>query len=298
MSRGEILGVGEVLWDLLPSGPRLGGAPGNFVFHCMQLGHASVVVSRIGIDHWGQRLRAELRRLHAPDALVQVDNDHATGTVAINLDETGQPTYTITENVAWDFIEPDAANMEAARQARIICFGSLAQRQPRSAATIQLLLRSPQLAPGSRIHIFDVNLRQQFYSADLLSTALQLADWIKVNEEELAVLANLWDLPTATPAQTLAALRQQFHLTLACVTRGERGCLVQSKHEEIDLPGVPVRVVDTVGAGDAFTAGLACLWLEGRSLRSAAEFANRYAAQVAAAAGATPHIDRRLCEYE
>jgi len=293
MTSFEILGLGEVLWDLLPSGPRLGGAPCNFAFHCRQLGHSSAIVSRIGADDWGKKLAAELDRFHVPRALVQTDTQHATGTVSVALNQEGHPTYTITENVAWDFVEPPEDLLALVAPARVICFGSLAQRLETSRHTIRQILHTSRSLPGRRIHIFDVNLRQHFFSTELLDASLRLADWVKVNEEELAVLANLFDLPKVTDLSTLASLRERYNLSLACMTRGERGCVVQTADEQIDEPGVAVQVADTVGAGDAFTAGLACLSLEGKPLRNVVRFANRYAARVAASVGATPEIDRK-----
>lgn len=292
MTRFQILGLGEVLWDLLPSGPRLGGAPCNFAFHCRQLGHSSAIVSRIGADDWGKKLAAELDRLRVPRELVQTDTQHATGTVSVALNEAGHPTYTITENVAWDFIEMPDDLPAIISPAKVICFGSLAQRHETSRHTIRHILEASRSLPGRRIHVFDVNLRQHFYSTELLDASLRLADWVKVNDEELAVLANLFDLPKVTDLSTLASLRERYNLSLACLTRGERGCVVHTADEQIDEPGVFVQVADTVGAGDAFTAGLACLSLEGQPLRSVVRFANRYAARVAASAGATPKIDR------
>lgn len=294
----ELLGLGEVLWDLLPSGPRLGGAPCNFVFHCNQLGHSSAIVSRIGADRLGAELRNELQSLGVASEFVQEDAEHPTGTVTVEIDSAGQPKYTITESVAWDFVEPRPEIAPTMQNAQVICFGSLAQRHERSRTTIQGLLRGSRSSPGKRVHVFDVNLRQHFYSAELLDASLKLSDWVKLNEEELTILANLLGLTGVSHESTVAALRDRYKLALVCMTRGERGCLVQTGAEEIDEPGVLVQVADTVGAGDAFTAGLACLTLEGKPLRTAVRFANKYAARVAASVGATPRIDRKSIEHE
>lgn len=287
----EILGLGEVLWDLLPDGPRLGGAPCNFAFHCRQLGHASTPVSRVGTGELGLALRQELHALDLPTDFVQIDPAHPTGTVRVDLDPTGQPRYTIAENVAYDFLEWDARYPDLLANVRAVCFGTLAQRNPVSRGTIRRMLQDTKA-----LRVYDVNLRQRFYDRDTIEESLRLSDWVKLNADELDVLTNLFDLPAVFPSAALAELRSRYRLALACLTRGERGCLVQTETEEVDLPGVPVTVADTVGAGDAFTAGLVCLTLEGQPLRDAAAFANRLAARVAAAVGATPRIDRNEME--
>ncbi|MFL5341145.1 MAG: carbohydrate kinase family protein [Gemmataceae bacterium] len=297
MSAFPILGIGEVLWDLLPGGPRLGGAPCNFAFHCQQLGHGSRIISRVGCDDLGMRLRDELRALAPPLLeLIQSDATHPTGTVRVEIDENRQPRYTITSDVAWDFVEFEKQHEDLARAPSAICFGSLAQRSPVSRATIRTMLDQSHESLSPPIRVFDINLRQQFYDREIIEESLKRSDWLKLNADELPVLANLFDLPRISPSKDLAAIRDRYGLALVCLTRGERGCLVQTAGEEIDLPGIPVEVADTIGAGDAFTAGLVCLTLEGRPLRDAAAFANRFAARVAGEVGATPRIDRREIE--
>jgi fructokinase len=286
----EIVGVGEVLWDLLPGGRQLGGAPFNFTFHCHQLGHAAAIVSRAGADDLGRESRATVRRLGLPDMHIQEDPEHPTGTVAVALDAGGVPTFTIAPDVAWDYLAWDDALAALFRQAHAVCFGTLAQRHPTARATLQRALQ----AAGGALIVCDVNLRQHFYSREVIETSLAASRWVKLNEDELLVLRNLLGLAGTSEAAMLAALRARYRLELACLTRGGRGSLVQTADEEVDLPGVPVKVVDTVGAGDAFTAGLLCCVLEGRPLPAAAAFANALAARVAAAPGGTPVIDRHL----
>jgi len=292
----EILGVGEALWDMLPAGPMLGGAPCNFAFHCNQLGHRAAILSRIGADPLGQTLRQELRRLRVSDALVQADPVHPTGTVFVHLDAYGKPSYTISEEVAWDYIDNAPTNDLSSVQ--VICFGTLAQRHEVSRNSILSLLRQSRADGVARIHIFDVNLRQRFYSERLLDASLRLSDWVKVNEEELEVLADLFELQGHSVESRIAELRSRYDLKLACMTRGERGCLVQTASENVDVNGIEVQVADTVGAGDAFTAALATMQLEGKSIAASARFANRYAAKVAASVGGTPAIDRKSIEHE
>jgi fructokinase len=275
MSAGRpIVALGELLWDLLPTGPRAGGAPFNFAYHCHQLGHPAVIVSRLGDDEQGRQLRAEVRRLGLSDEYIQTDPEHSTGTVQVSLDAAGQPEYTITDRVAWDFIESGPRLDALAESARAVCFGTLAQRAPESRATIR---RSVALTHG--LIVLDLNLRPPFDSAETIRESLDLADWLKLNEDEAHRLSADIDVP------------------LICRTRGANGCDLHTPvHLIVDLPGIPVRVADTVGAGDAFTAALLTQHLEGRPLREAARFANAYAAVVASKVGGTPSVTRAEVE--
>lgn len=284
----EILGVGEVLWDLLPAGRALGGAPCNFVFHCRQLGHDAAIISRLGSDELGREARAELGRLGLDTSLVQQDDAHPTGTVGVKL-EGGQPTYTIHEDVAWDHLVVEPALEAALAHARVVCFGTLMQRHPASRAAVRRLVK---LASGQALVVCDINLRQHYYSKEVLEASLALSRWAKLNDAELAVLRGLFQLGGKAEREQLASLRKKFRLELAALTLGERGCLVQSDDEEVSVPGERVQVVDTVGAGDAFTAGLVCGVLQGMEVADAARLANRLAARVAASRGGTPAIDR------
>jgi fructokinase len=290
--KAVIVGIGEILWDLFPAGRQLGGAPFNFTFHCHQLGHAAVPVSRVGNDDLGRDIRAAVRRLGLSDAFLQDDPDHATGTVTVALDQRGQPAFTITPDVAYDYLAWNAGLESLLARARAVCFGTLVQRHATARATVQRILHTAH----SALRIYDINLRQQFYSREVIEASLTASDWVKLNEDELIVLRDLLGLSGATDTATLADLRQRYNLELAALTRGERGCLVQTAGEEIDIPGRRVPVVDTVGAGDAFTAGLLVYTLEGKSLAEAAAFANRLAGYVVASAGGTPRLGRSEIE--
>jgi fructokinase len=285
---GEIVGLGEVLWDLFPGGRQLGGAPFNFTFHCHQLGHPSVMVSRVGADNLGREIREAVRHLGLSDAYLQEDANHPTGTVKVALDDRGQPSFTITPDAAYDYLAWEAGLESLFAEARAVCFGTLVQRCPVARETVQRALA----AASKALVVYDINLRQHFFSKEVIEASLGASDWAKLNEEELAVLRDLLSLSEATPSALLAELRRRYALDVIALTRGERGCLVQSADEEKDVPGVPVQVVDTVGAGDAFTAGLLIYVLEGKSLAKAAVFANRLAARVAASAGGTPTFHR------
>jgi fructokinase len=271
-----IVALGEVLWDLLPSGPRAGGAPFNFAFHCHQLGHPAIIVSRVGDDELGRQLRTEVRRLGMSDEYIQTDRQHPTGTVQVSVDAGGQPAYTITEHVAWDFIEWEPRLEVLAESAVAVCFGTLAQRSPESRSSIR---RFVALDHGSIV--LDLNVRPPFDSAEITRESLDLADWLKLNEDEARRLPPDFD-PSA--------------MELVCITRGAGGCLVKTPAEVVDLPGMTVRVADTVGAGDGFTAALLTQHLEGKSLREAARFANAYAAVVASKPGGTPTVTQAEVE--
>src|SRR5262245_26103677 len=263
--RGVIVGLGELLWDLLPAGKQLGGAPANFAFHCRQLGHPAAVVSRVGADDLGREARERLRALGLSDEHVQADEAHLTGTVSVALDESGHPTYTIHADVAWDYLAWDERLAGLLGRAEAVCFGTLAQRHPTSRSTIRQALRA---APNA-LRIYDLNLRQDHYGRDTVEASLRACRWVKLNDAELVVVRDLLGLEGTSEVRTLADLRRRYGRELAALTRGERGCLVQTDDEEVSVPGVPVTVVDSVGAGDAFTAGLLCAVLEGKPVAAA-----------------------------
>jgi fructokinase len=290
--RGAIVGLGEVLWDLLPGGRVLGGAPLNFAFHCHQLGWPSAVVSRVGADDLGREILAALRGHGLSDEFVQEDPARPTGTVPVTLGPDGQPQFTITPDVAYDALawQPSWDALFGAAQA--VCFGTLIQRTPAAREAVSRALAAARNA----LVVYDVNLRQHYYSREVVEASLGASRWVKLNDDELAVLKELLGLRGEGEPAVLAHLRRRYGLELACVTRGARGCLLQTADEEVAVPGRPVGVVDTVGAGDAFTAGLLVTALEGRTLAEAAAFANRLAGRVAASAGGTPRIDRAEIE--
>lgn len=295
-----IVALGELLWDLLPTGRRAGGAPFNFAFHCNQLGHPAVIVSRVGDDDLGRELRAEVKRLGMSDEFIQTDPDHATGTVTVQLDVQGQPTYTITENVAWDFIHWGPTLVGLAKSARAVCFGTLAQRGQRSRAAIGAII---SLTNADCLAVCDINFRKPFLSQEVIDDSLRLADWLKANEQEAAELAQSLD---AWPAEYMGGVGGYWRQRLLpailsdkavyAVTRGPNGCVVGDVRQDVDLPGIPVQVVDTVGAGDAFTAALLTQTLEGKPLVEAARFANAYSAVVCTKPGGTPRVSREEVE--
>ncbi len=286
-----IVGLGELLWDLLPEGKKPGGAPANFAYHARALGDEGLPVSRIGADPLGQELRARLAALGLPAEHVQVDPRRPTGTVHVALDSRGVPTYTITPEVAWDYLAWDRGLEALATRADAVCFGSLAQRGPVSRATIRAFLAATR--PGC-LGVFDVNLRQSWYSPEVLRDSLQRCSIAKLNETELPVVLRALGLPAGGLEEGCRCLREAFGLALVCLTLGAEGSLLCTASGCSRSPGVKVEVADTVGSGDAFTAVLCHHWLRGASLARTAEAANRYGAWVASQVGPTPAAPAEL----
>lgn len=284
-----IVGLGEVLWDLLPSGKVLGGAPANFAYMAHLLGDHGVVASRVGDDALGQQACAVMASLGLSTQYIQQDCQHETGFAEVAIDDAGQPMFTIKEPVSWDFLEWTPAWEELARKVDVVCFGSLAQRSATSAATVGRFLRASR---PEALRIFDVNLRQKYYSNDILERSLQYADVLKLTDHELIHLTSLLGFKASGEEESARQLLEECDLKLVCVTRGSRGSLLVSYEETVEHPGIAVKVVDSVGAGDAFTACLAHHLVRGRSLEEISEFANRLASWVATQVGATPSMDR------
>ncbi len=283
-----IVGIGELLWDVFPDGRKVaGGAPFNFAFHCQQLGHEAVIVSRVGDDDLGRELRDEVKRLGLSDEFIQTDRDHPTGTVQVSVDAQGQPSYTITENVAWDFIAWDDSVERLHQLGGAACYGSLALRNEVSRQTIDRYVCPWKPGVDPELVILDVNLRTS--NTDMLGDRPFESDWLKMNDSEVNRIDN-WR------GDIELVMRELAHPLVVIVTRGESGCSVYTRSEAIHEPGIPARVVDTVGAGDAFTAAMVCLHLEGHPLRECARFANHYAARVCEHQGGTPRIDRAEVE--
>jgi fructokinase len=283
------IGLGELLWDLFPEGKQLGGAPANFAYMTRLLSDEGMVASRVGNDALGRAAGRRLERLGLRTSHIQLDSTHPTGTVKVQVDPAGQPTFRIAEAVAWDFLAWTPEWRALAERADAVCFGSLAQRSPESRSTIRAFLSA--LRPGAT-RVFDVNLRQSFYDADTLSESAKLADIMKVNNDELAVVAKLLGIPFIYDELRAARwLRDTFGLKLVCITRGAKGSLLVGAEETSEHPGYRVHVADTVGAGDAFTAALVYHHLRHASVPTLNEAANRMGAWVASQTGATPPRD-------
>jgi len=291
-----IVGLGEALFDCLPSGRKLGGAPANFAYHVSQFGLNGCAISAIGNDELGLEIEQTFDRVGLSYVLPHVEQP--TGTVQVTLSANGIPQYDICQSVAWDNIPYTDEIAAIARQTKAVCFGSLAQRSEVSRRTILSFLDA---MPEDAMRVFDINLRQQWYSKEVIEQSLMRSDVLKINDEELDVVAPML-LGVATTAGTLIAqdadkarqvcrqMIQQYHLRLVILTCGAVGSYVFSSKEESYLPTPKVEVVDTVGAGDSFTAAFVACTLLGKTIKEAHHKAVEVSAFVCTQAGAMPKL--------
>jgi fructokinase len=293
MKKFTTVGLGELLWDIFPEGRQLGGAPANFAYMTNLLGDEGIVASRVGRDELGEDARRRLEHLGLGTSCIQLDPTYRTGIVQVEVDAKGQPTFQIAEPVAWDCFEWTPAWHSLAQKADAVCFGSLAQRSPQSRQTIYAFLKTIR---AETTRVFDVNLRQSFYSAQTLADSAKQADIIKLNNDELPTFAQLLGFPFHDEESAAQWLLHTFHIKLVCVTRGARGSLLMSEYAKQEHPGIRVHVSDTVGSGDAFTAALVYHYLRGDSLATMNEAANRMGSWVASQTGATPAPDEARLE--
>ena len=293
MKRHTVVGLGELLWDILPDGKQLGGAPANFAYMTSLLGDEGLVASRVGNDALGRSAARRLQRIGLKTSHIQLDSEHATSTANVNVDAAGQATFEFGDSVAWDFFQWTTDWHELAEKVDAVCFGTLAQRAPRSRATVRAFL---QAVNKRTVRVFDVNLRPPHYSAESLDESLKLTDIVKLNHDEIAIVPKLLGF-TGDGEETAACwLREKYKLKLVCVTRGAQGSLLASEKDIVIHAGCKVRVVDTVGSGDAFTAALVYHYLRQASLATLSEAANRMGSWVAGHAGATPKRDNKQLE--
>jgi fructokinase len=280
-----IVGLGEILWDIFPNGKKLGGAPANFAYISSLLGERGIVASRIGNDDLGREVLQQLSAHHLATSCLQSDPQHPTGAAKVSLDANGQASFEIISPVAWDFFQLTPDWTKLAQKADAVCFGTLAQRSPQSQKTIQDFLSA---TPPAALHVFDVNLRQSFYSAQIILDSIKKTHILKLNSEELPIILSL--LGQTFPDEISGArwLQEKFQLKMVCLTRASRGSLLLTANAYDEHPGIPVKVIDTVGAGDAFTAALVYHFLRGASLSAMNIAANRMGTWVASQFGAMP----------
>ncbi len=282
-----VVGLGEVLWDLLPSGKQLGGAPANCAYHANALGAVGVVLSAVGNDALGHEIIDTLYQKGLATAHVSVLDDLDTGTVSVELNADGQPAYTIHENVAWDQIPMNISTMHLAQSTAAVCFGSLAQRSEITRNTIRDFINN---TPSDCLRVFDINIRQESIPKEILSESLELATVLKLNDEELPYLAKEFDCDGDEKNQ-LQQLRSQFNLELVAYTRGAMGSIMLDADEVVEVPGgETIDVADTVGAGDAYTASLIINRLNGESLHVIAQRAHARASLVCTQSGGMPDV--------
>jgi fructokinase len=292
-----ILGVGELLWDMLPEGPQLGGAPANFTVMAGRLGDHAAILSRIGRDKLGRNAVNILDPLPVDSGHLQVDPAHDTGRVTVTLNDK-QPDYIIHQPAAWDFLELSDEWLQMAERADAICFGSLAQRSLESRQTIQTLAAQTS---STCIRIYDVNLRAPFYSGEIVQESLELATILKMNDAEVPVVLALLGLQPAeepgSPKLRIGAeqLLAEFPtLRMIAITCGPNGSLLVTRDEWHQHPGIPIKVADTIGAGDAFTAAITHYLLRGADLLTLNEAGNRWGAWVASQSGAMPGLSEAV----
>jgi len=282
----RVVGIGELLWDLMPTGKQIGGAPANYSYHAGALGANARTISRVGNDALGHELLSQLNALSVSTSCVQVDDSLPTGTVAVEIDAGGQPCFHITPDVAWDHLQVTPEALIVASSADAVCFGTLAQRDAVARRSIRALVAA---SPSGALRIFDVNLRQQQFSPVLIEESLLLATVLKVNDLELPQLAVMFGLTGSVHAQ-MVQLADRWQLRAVAVTRGAQGSALLTEHGWSEHPGVRVTVVDTIGAGDAFTAAMTIGLLSGWALDDVNAQANRVAAFVASNTGGTPPL--------
>lgn len=284
MNKPLVIGMGEALWDVLPEGRKIGGAPANFAFHAGQAGMDARVVSAVGRDALGDETLLTLQQKGLnTDAVARVD--FPTGVVQVTLSEGGIPQYDICEGVAWDNIPFTPALDELARNAQAVCWGSLAQRSEVSRNCIYRFLDAMPSEQG-RLKVFDINLRQHFYSLDVIEASCQRANVLKINEEELVIVSELLRLGTPQVEQQCRLLMERFSLDMLVLTCGCNGSYIFTPVETSFRVTPLVQVADTVGAGDSFTATLVADLLKGEPVGVAHEHAVQLAAYVCTQQGA------------
>ncbi len=289
MNKPNIISLGEVLWDLFPAGPRFGGAPANFACHAANLGGAVTMVSAVGDDEHGREAIRILDGFGIDTRMVAIHASAPTGTVGIELDDRGKPTFTIHERSAWDGIAWTPDLETRITEADAIYFGTLGQRGEVSRATIRRALGVTK--ERGLVRVLDVNLRKPFYDAALIRDSVALASVLKLSDDELAEVAAACDIATAANAEdTLRTLRERFGLNLVVMTRGADGALLVSAEETVDQPGIPTTVVDTVGAGDSFTGAFVLGLLRGDAHADILRKACETAAYVCSQPGAVPQL--------
>jgi len=274
-----IVGVGELLWDIFPDAKKAGGAPVNFVYHAAQMGADGCAISAVGDDELGDEIVSELNKYGIRNCIEKVA--YPTGRVMVELKD-GLPTYDIIEGVAWDYIPLTSKALDLVRAADAICFGSLAQRSPVSHTTIGALIDA---TPETSLRIFDVNLRQHYYSKELINESLLKSNVLKLNDEELLVMRRLYDL-TGSDNDVCLGLLKKYGLRYLILTAGSVASTIYSLNETSVIATPKVKVADTVGAGDAFTGAFVCSVLTGKTLREAHQKAVEVAAYVCTKQGA------------
>lgn len=286
-----IVGIGDVLWDCFPEGRKMGGAPANFAYYMNQFGFESVVVSAVGKDQLGMEIKETFDKVNLKYMLD--GPDYPTGTVMINLDGNGIPTYDIIENVAYDYIPFTPALEEVARKCNVACFGSMTQRNPVSRQTIRKFLESmPQTEETYKV--FDINLRQNFFSKEIISESLRLCNVFKINDEELTVVKNMFGYDGLTDHEACRKLISEWNLKFLILTCGVNGSHIYTEKEYSFMDTPAIEVADTVGAGDSFISAFMVSILRGESIAEAHALAVQVSAYVCTQYGAMLELPEEI----
>jgi fructokinase len=286
-----LVGLGEVLWDIYPDVSHFGGAPANFACHASALGARASIVSAVGDDHFGRLAKAALEENRVAIEFLQIDRIHPTGTVQVTLDQRGQASYAFASDTAWDFLKWNESLRRLASECDAVCFGTLGQRSETSRETIQQFVLA---TPEQCCRVFDVNLRQNFYTRECLQESMKLATVLKLNDTELPVVCDLLGVRNSSDRDALRALSHAYSLGTIALTRGSQGSLLFSDGDFDEAKPLPVDAIDTVGAGDAFTASMILGIIQNEPLASLHQHATRVAAYVCTQRGATPKLPPSL----
>ena len=281
----KIVGLGEALWDGLPEGKKLGGAPANFAYHAGQFGFDTLAVSALGEDALGEETIAALEDRRLSYLMPRIP--YPTGTVQVTLDEQGIPTYNIREGVAWDNIPFTPEIEQVARSCQAVCFGSLAQRSVVSRETIAKFLDA---TPADCVKIFDINLRQSFFTKEIIEASMRRCNILKINDEELVVVSRMFGLPDLDEEKRCKQLIQEYNLDILVLTCGTNGSYVFTADRSYYQPTPKVEVADTVGAGDSFTGSFCAAILKGKPIHEAHALAVKVSAFVCTQNGAMPPL--------
>lgn len=288
-----VVGMGEALWDVLPEGKKIGGAPANFAYHVSQFGLTSCVVSAVGPDALGKEIQENLTSKGLNHLIAEVP--YPTGTVQVEIDQAGVPQYEIKENVAWDNI-PYTSQLESlAKRTQAVCFGSLAQRNVVSRETIDRFLDAMPQTEDSLV-VFDVNLRQGFYNKEILCNSMRRCNILKINDEELVTVSRMFGYPGIDLQDKCWILMGKYNLNMLILTCGINGSYVFTPGNVSFQPTPKVEVADTVGAGDSFTAAFIASVLKGKSVAEAHSIAVRTSAFVCTKDGAMPVLPSDLTD--
>jgi fructokinase len=290
IKNNQILCIGEILWDNLPSGAKPGGAPMNVALHLNRIGQKVSISSKVGNDDQGKKLIAFLEDSGLQTDLIQIDETLPTSEVLVHLDENNNATYEICEPVAWDKLVLTDSLLSQAKSSGLIIYGTLASRNPETRNTIL------QLLENDVVKLIDVNLRQPYDTREIVEQLILKSDIVKLNDEELGVFGQWYNKHKHDEKSLVKWFAEEYNSKMVCVTKGDKGALLYSDGEFYEHPGFKVDAVDTVGAGDAFLAGFIAALLEGKTNDKALEFACAAGAFVASKAGATPEYDRKEIE--